>query len=63
MSPRQPTVLPGGTSSDASATRHDSGYESPSQDQEASTRRPGTSIPAVTEPVPAQARALGSGVP
>ncbi|ALL70955.1 FHA domain (plasmid) [Paraburkholderia caribensis MBA4] len=31
MSPRQPTVVPGGTSSDPSATRHDPGYESQSQ--------------------------------
>jgi hypothetical protein len=38
MPPRQPTVVPGGTSSDASATRHDSGYDSPSQDQAASPR-------------------------
>lgn len=39
MSPRQPTVVPGGTSSDPSATRHDSGYDNPSQGTAASAQR------------------------
>ncbi|SIT43345.1 conserved hypothetical protein [Paraburkholderia ribeironis] len=39
MSSRQHTVVPGGTSSDASATRQDSGYDSPSHGSSASTRR------------------------
>lgn len=39
MSSRQHTVVSGGTSSDTSATRQESSYDSPSQDKSASTRR------------------------